>query len=745
MSQQPTAAFAINLVQDVNILRPLIFMATKEFGFNATVLISPLFPGRDPYGIWRAELEEISSETGAQLKYYENEWEAFRQLTGLSGLLFAGSESHLPNHSTTHDLFRLAPPGFLRVTLQHGFECVGFRHSADHVRAHGETVSFGGDIVCSWAPVDALPSMAASQRSKVVVTGPTALLQVPDNTLDRFATPTGIVCENLHSVRFRGTGDFKTEFVDAFDEFCGLLQRDKREAVLRPHPGGQYVLKNKVRLPANARIDNSPMYRLDLRRFSYGISAPSSVLIDMLLARIPTAVWRDRDRAMDSDSYAGLTTVSTPAEWHEFARQAEADPQPYIEIQEAFLRSTGMPLAPRDVFIRFAELFRASQRREARPLAALAERDRLLFIANGNVPTLQLSFEKPLAALVARGLLTTGLMTEGDFAALANDEDREGEQRAVDQALDSFAPTAVIFCRYSGPAHRSIINWAKSKGVPTVYHIDDDLLAIPTDIGDRKHAFHNAPKRLESVRSLLTSVDLVYASTGQLKKKLEDYFPQLDVLAGKIYCSGSVIQPPQFREPCTVGYMASADHAHNLTMILPAIEKLLEKNPDTGFRLFGSIPIPGELKRFGDRVATSPPVANYATFLQEFASQRWDIGICPLVPIEFNLMKADTKWVEYVSCGLAVVASRGTAYDHCCADGCGLLASNVDEWFEALDHLVNHPEERIALASRAQEKLGAEYGLSRLREQVLTVIETAKGRAALRMCPQPELQVTEVD
>ena len=35
-----------------------------------------------------------------------------------------------------------------------------------------------------------------------------------------------------------------------------------------------------------------------------------------------------------------------------------------------------------------------------------------------------------------------------------------------------------------------------------------------------------------------------------------------------------------------------------------------------------------------------------------------DIGICPLAPIDFNLMKANTKWVEYSSAGVAVVAQR---------------------------------------------------------------------------------------
>ena len=172
--------------------------------------------------------------------------------------------------------------------------------------------------------------------------------------------------------------------------------------------------------------------------------------------------------------------------------------------------------------------------------------------------------------------------------------------------------------------------------------------------------------------------------------------------------------------------MASADHAHNLDMILPAIERLLDRNPHVEFELFGSIPVPLTLERFGDRVVTAPPVADYSKFLDEFAARDWDVGICPLVPIDFNLMKANTKWVEYTGSGAAVVASRGTVYDECCSEGCGILADTEDEWFAALDRLVNDDSERLGMVERAQDRLERDYSVGRLREQVLEVMTLAK-------------------
>ena len=726
MHSDRKTVFLINLVQDVNILRPLIYMATRDFGMSALLLVSTKFSGRDLFGIWHRELDQMCAETGAKLQLFDSDWEAHTALQG-EGVIFAASETHLTNHSTTHNVFRHAPANFLRVTLQHGFECVGFRHSADHVRAHGPTASFGADIICGWQDAQHLTALAPSQAGKLIVTGPTAVLQLPDGPIVPKRGTNGIVCENLHSVRLTGAGDFKTQFVDAFAEFCELLEDEGREVTLRPHPGGQYVLKNKVPIPSNAEINNSPMYRVDLRQFAYGISAPSSVLIDMLIAGIPTAVWQDREGGMDAGNYEGLATVSSPGDWLDFSRAAIADPSPFLEAQSAFLQRQSMPLDPREVFGRYAQLFETISRVEIRPPAFAEERERIMFIANANVPTLQLSFEKPLSPLVARGEIASDLMTEQQLRELPEAaSDSNALATPIQHRLDAFDPSVIVFCRYSGPGHGHVLDWAERNQVPVIYHIDDDLLAIPADIGQRKFELHNAPERLATVRFLLNAADLVYGSTEKLRSRLLEYFPGRPIVSGKVYCSGSVLRRPSATAAVTIGYMASADHAHNLELVLPAIERLLDANASVRFELFGSIPVPEALRRFGERITTAPPIANYANFLQEFAARSWDIGICPLVPIPFNLMKANTKWVEYTSSGAAVVASRGTVYDECCADGCGILASSEDEWFEALSLLVNDREARLEMVGRAQEKLERDYNIGRLREQVLDVISSAQ-------------------
>lgn len=719
MRPNRSAVFVIDLVQDVNILRPLVFMATRDFGFDALLLVSAKFAARDVLGIWRSELEQICAETGARLELFQSDLDAHGHLTG-QGLLFTASESHLQNHTSMHDLLRHAPPSYVRVTLQHGFECVGFRHSADHVRAHGETASFAADLVCAWSDCDQLPSLAPSQRPKVLVTGPTSVLQMPAGSVQRGAGAPGIVCENLHSVRFNNAAKIKTEFVETFAAFARTMAKQKRRVALRPHVGGQYFLKTQVPLPPNVEIENAPLYRLDLRQFSYGISAPSSVLIDMLLAQIPTAVWRDRAGDIDAGSYEGLASVSSAREWAQFARAAEDDRDSIVAAQRRFLERQEMPLDPRDVFSRFAQLFEAAERIEVRPAGSVAERERILFVANGNLPTLQLSFDKPLAPLVGRGEVATQLLTEPE---LRGPTEAGGAQ--VKEYLNRYAPSAIVFCRYSGPGYEPILAWARREQVPIVYHIDDDLLAIPAAIGERKFALHNAPERLDTVRTLLNRADLVYASTERLKERLLGYFPRLPIVAGEIYCASTVVRRPRRSDSCKVGYMASADHAHNLDMVLPAIQKLLDRNPHVQFEFFGSIPIPESLARFGERIRTSGRIAEYEEFLQAFASREWDVGICPLVPIDFNLMKANTKWVEYTAAGATVVASRGTVYDESCADGCGILADSADEWFSALDLLVNDVDERLAIVGRAQVKLQKQYNITRLRNQVLEVIARA--------------------
>jgi len=361
----PKAIFLVHLLQDVQVLRPLVFMAARDFRFPTLLLVSDRFRARDTSGIWLREIESISRESGAVLHFFADDWEARSHLTG-HGLLFSASESHIQNHATAHNVFRHSSTGFLRVTVQHGFECVGFRHGADHVRAYGETASFAADVLCAWYGRDQLTALAPSQLPKVVVTGPTSVLQMANGERPSAGGP-GLVCENLHSVRFEAADKLEQEFLLAFRYFAAAMHRQGQDVLLRPHPGGQYSAKANAVLSPNVELENAPLYRLDLRQFSYGISPPSSVLIDMLMADIPTAVWRDRRGRIDLRNYEGLVTVSTADELISFAQDAQRHRERLVKDQRRWLERQGMPLEPADVYGRFAKLFESAERMPVRP------------------------------------------------------------------------------------------------------------------------------------------------------------------------------------------------------------------------------------------------------------------------------------------------------------------------------------------------------------------------------------------
>ncbi len=103
------AVFLINLVQDVNILRPLIVMARRDFELDVHIMVSGAFDGRDIAGIWRRELDELARDFGVRINTFKSELEAAALLDG-HGLLFSSSESHLRGHATPHNVFRVAAP-----------------------------------------------------------------------------------------------------------------------------------------------------------------------------------------------------------------------------------------------------------------------------------------------------------------------------------------------------------------------------------------------------------------------------------------------------------------------------------------------------------------------------------------------------------------------------------------------------------------------------------------------------------
>lgn len=732
-ADRPVAAFLFDLIQDVSVLRPIVRLLAQETDLALVLLVSRQFEGRDKEWMWRAEIEELVRECGATSARFDSPLVAVQVLQGRRGLIFSASESNLAAHAINHQVFLSMPAAFTRITVQHGYECVGFNQNREQTIAHGSSVRFAADILCGWVPREALRHLCPSERDKYVELGPPMLLnrlfdrQRPDVPRD-----SGLVCENLHSVRMRTTGNFQQTYLSTLLAFAEAQDRKGLNVALRPHPGGQFVIKNRVELPRNVVLANKPMYKTDLESFAYGISAPSSVLIDMVLAGIPTAVWSDRDALLDGTAYAELARVSTLDDWNTFAEAATRDPAPFMERQAKLLRRTGLdvdPLLIRDRLLGVVSgvLGRNGVDAGRKPVVQGSGARRVLLVANGIIPTLHISFLKPLAELEEQGLVRLVTITEKEIlqARAADRDDPDGAGAAYARArVEAARPDLAVFCRYSGPEAVTMVGRLREAGVPVVFHIDDDLLNVPRELGEKKFLEHNRSERTQTVRFLLDSADLVYCSTPRLRERFIELGISRELEAGAIYCAGDVVAPAELRDVRTIGFMGN-DKTPELEALVPVIAGALTRHPALRFELFGSMAMPEELAIFGDRVQATPPIGDYDAFVARFRSLRWDIGLCPLHKTPFNRVKADTKWVDYTSIGAAVIASRDTAYDACCSDGCGLLVDSAEEWAAAIDHLVTDPAARHAQVQAAQAKMFDRYSLERLTAQVLAMFDGA--------------------
>lgn len=337
---RPVIALHYNLIQDVSVLQPVARLA-GETGAELLMLISPNFSALDNDRKWRPEIERLAGTLGATMIAYESLFDVVRLLSPRTGLCIAGSESDVLAHQGSHDLFRVMPSGIRTATLQHGYECVGFLHNARHSAVLGRDIRFAADIIVGWFHGHRLLDITASERSKLYVAGPTILIDPPtDHGHSGYDPNLGMVCENTHSVRF-ASKQLKTGFIDQIEGLATRLHAVGRTIDFRPHPAARFIERSGYVMKPGMQVSDAPLYTLDLGRYAFALSAPSTVLFDFMLADVPVAVWTAD--LLEAGNYSGLVSVDgIEACWAFAAAAIVARPQ-LIANQRRFLNALGVP------------------------------------------------------------------------------------------------------------------------------------------------------------------------------------------------------------------------------------------------------------------------------------------------------------------------------------------------------------------------------------------------------------------
>jgi glycosyltransferase involved in cell wall biosynthesis len=244
---------------------------------------------------------------------------------------------------------------------------------------------------------------------------------------------------------------------------------------------------------------------------------------------------------------------------------------------------------------------------------------------------------------------------------------------------------------YFPAAVEKYLNW---RHIPYVYDFDDPVFhyydlshswIVRTLLGSKiravaagaAHVFAGSPYLVDYVRQVNSAVEYL-PTVIDLNRyaKIRDYN-----------------QPS--RKSFTIGWIGSPSTAHYLSAIAPALARFCHRH-DARIILVGSGPV---------------ELAGFVVELREWVEARetsdlleFDVGLMPLIDDPWSLGKCGFKLVQYMASGVPVVASPVGVNRNIVVPGVnGFLASDPDEWEDALEQLVNDRAlcARLGAAGRA--------------------------------------------
>jgi glycosyltransferase involved in cell wall biosynthesis len=357
--------------------------------------------------------------------------------------------------------------------------------------------------------------------------------------------------------------------------------------------------------------------------------------------------------------------------------------------------------------------------------ARLAPLRLLLCTTRPDLPTAQINFLRPMQPWVEAGAL-------GLWQATDRSVPRDSPGNWLGWIVDYLAPHAVLVCRDFAAAS-DILRLARAKGVPLIYHIDDDMTQEPPRASWDELKRPRSMGQLDRVGRYLEGADLVYFSNDRLATHLGSRVGKRSVTAG--IPAAAVTRPAARTRPYAAmkfGYMGGSSHSADLAVAAEGIQALMAARPDISFEIFGQIALPPLLAQ--SRIVRHQAHGDYAAFLDRLNTLGWDFAIAPLASHPFNECKSEVKWVEYAGAGIPALYSDCAVYRNCAGDGAGLLVAD-DGWSAALRRMADDVPLRHEIATAASEKVARFYTSQRMRGQLRALFLEAGVANAERLVP----------
>lgn len=166
-----------------------------------------------------------------------------------------------------------------------------------------------------------------------------------------------------------------------------------------------------------------------------------------------------------------------------------------------------------------------------------------------------------------------------------------------------------------------------------------------------------------------------------------------------------------------IGWMGSPSTSKYLKLIYEAIEEVNEKI-SLRLVLIGS--------GLNESLKIKSDILNWYENTEVEDLQKFDVGIMPLKKGCWEKGKCGYKIIQYMACGLPVIASPVGINSRIIQNGVnGYLAKDKDEWIKYLLLLANDPQKRIELGIVGRKKVESEYCIQVTAKKFINIISEA--------------------
>lgn len=261
-------------------------------------------------------------------------------------------------------------------------------------------------------------------------------------------------------------------------------------------------------------------------------------------------------------------------------------------------------------------------------------------------------------------------------------------------------------------------------GTPVVFDYDDAIF--------HQYDQHKSPLVRAllggKLKPLLRRADLAICGNAYLEAYAGQYCRRTEIVPTVVDTDvyGPAPEPRAVR-PVTVGWIGSPSTWAFVKPLVPMLSEVAERH-DLHVRVVGA----------GPQADTPPRFAFLPWSEAEEISliQGMDIGIMPLPDEPWARGKCGYKLIQYMACGLPVIASpvgvNAEIVDH---GENGFLATTPQEWAEAIGALAGNPGLRRAMGEAGRRKIERAYSLAvhgpRLAGMIREVLETGRRRRVL--------------